>query len=136
MSVLTGADGRLVYNGLALAKIREWSLTITKDALEDTCLGDFDRSYVEGLRNTTGTATVLYDPSLSAANEFLNTIFTNEDPETLLTFELNSKNKMLGGGNIVTRGFLTSVSPTTSVGNVSAVTVNFQVSGGKVSGSF
>ena len=136
MSVLTGADGRLVYNGLALAKIREWSLTVTKDALEDTCLGDFDRSYVEGLRNTTGTATVLYDPSLSTANEFLNTVFTNEQPETLLTFELNSKNKTLGGGNIVFKGFLTSVSPTTSVGSVSAVTVNFQASGGKISGEF
>ena len=41
MSVLTGADGRLVFNGLALAKIREWSLTISKDPLEDTCLGDY-----------------------------------------------------------------------------------------------
>ena len=47
------------------------------------------------MRNTTGTATVLYDPSLSAANEFLNTIFENEQPETELTFELNSKNKTL-----------------------------------------
>ena len=136
MSVLTGADGRLLYNGLVLAKIREWSLTITKDALEDTCLGDFDRSYVEGLRNTTGTATVLYDPSLSAANEFLNTIFGNEQPETTLTFELNSKNKTLGGGNFVFRGFLTSVSPSASVGSVSAVSINFQVSGGKTNGEF
>lgn len=136
MSVLTGADGRLVYNGLALAKVREWSLTITKDALEDTCLGDFDRSYVEGLRNTTGSATVLYDPSLSTANAFLNTVFTNDQPKTALTFELNSKNKTLGGGNFVFQGFLTSVSPSASVGSVSAVSVNFQVSGGKINGEF
>ena len=86
--------------------------------------------------NTTGTATVLYDPSLSAANEFLNTIFENEQPETELTFELNSKNKTLGGGNIVTKGFLTSVSPSTSVGAVSAVSINFQVNGKPVTGAF
>ena len=136
MSVLTGADGRLVYNGLALAKIREWSLTVTKDALEETCLGDFDRSYVEGLRNTTGTATVLYDPSISVANTFLNTIFVNEEEPVELTFELNSKNKTLGGGNFVTKGFLTSVSPSTSVGSVSAVSINFQVNGKLVTGGF
>lgn len=136
MTVLTGADGRLVFNGLALAKIREWSLTITKDALEDTCLGDMDRSYVEGLRSTTGTATVLYDPSLTAANSLLNTILLNDQPEAELTFELNRKNKTLGGGNIVTKGFLTSVSSSTSVGNVSAVSINFQVSGKPVTGGF
>ena len=136
MSVLTGADGRLVYNGLALAKIREWSLTVTKDALEETCLGDFDRTYVEGLRNTTGTATVLYDPSISVANTFLNTIFGNEEEPVELTFELNSKNKTLGGGNFVTKGFLTSVSPSTSVGNVSAVSINFQVNGKLVTVGF
>ena len=136
MSVLTGADGRLVYNGLALAKIREWSLTVTKDALEETCLGDFDRTYVEGLRNTTGTATVLYDPSISVANTFLNTIFGNEEEPVELTFELNSKNKTLGGGNFVTKGFLTSVSPSTSVGSVSAVSINFQVNGKPVTGGF
>lgn len=136
MSVLTGADGRLVYNGLALAKIREWSLTVTKDALEETCLGDFDRTYVEGLRNTTGTATVLYDPSISVANTFLNTIFGNEEEPVELTFELNSKNKTLGGGNFVTKGFLTSVSSSTSVGNVSAVSINFQVNGKLVTGGF
>jgi len=136
MSVLTGADGRLVYNGLALAKIREWSLTVTKDALEETCLGDFDRSYVEGLRNTTGTATVLYDPSISVANTFLNTIFGNEEEPVELTFELNSKNKTLGGGNFVTKGFLTSVSPSASVGSVSAVSINFQVNGKLVTGGF
>jgi len=136
MSVLTGADGRLVYNGLALAKIREWSLTVTKDALEETCLGDFDRTYVEGLRNTTGTATVLYDPSISVANTFLNTIFGNEEEPVELTFELNSKNKTLGGGNFVTKGFLTSVSPSTSVGSVSAVSINFQVNGKPITGGF
>ena len=136
MSVLTGADGRLVYNGLALAKIREWSLTVTKDALEETCLGDFDRTYVEGLRNTTGAATVLYDPSISVANTFLNTIFGNEEEPVELTFELNSKNKTLGGGNFVTKGFLTSVSPSTSVGSVSAVSINFQVNGKPVTGGF
>jgi hypothetical protein len=136
MSVLTGADGRLVFNGLALAKIREWSLTISKDPLEDTCLGDFDRSFVEGLRNTTGTATVLYDPSRSAANSLLNTILLNDQPESELVFELNRKSKTLGGGNIVTKGFLTSVSSSVSVGSVSAVTISFQVNGKPVTGAF
>ena len=37
--VLTGADGQLKYQGSVVGKVRDWSITVTKDALEDTgCL--------------------------------------------------------------------------------------------------
>jgi hypothetical protein len=135
MTVLTGADGQLLYNETALAKVRDWSITVNKDAIEDTCLGDYDRTYIEGLRGATGSATILYDPSRSSANNLLNTIFTTDGEDTRLTFKMNRKNYPDGGGTFVCQGFLTSVSPSVSVGSAQAVSVSFQVSG-PVTGNF
>ena len=135
MTVLTGADGQLLYNETALAKVRDWSITVNKDAIEDTCLGDYDRTYIEGLRGATGSATILYDPSRSSANNLLNTIFTTDGEDTRLTFKMNRKNYPDGGGTFVCQGFLTSVSPSVSVGDAQAVSVSFQVSG-PVTGNF
>ena len=140
MSVLTGADGQLMYGAKAFAKCRDWAITVTRDALEDTCLGDFDRTYVEGLRGATGTATLLYDPANETANEFLNSIFTTfgedgyTEPEEL-TFKMNRKIYPQGGGVFICKGFLTNVGPSVSVGDVQAVSVSFQISG-KVDGEF
>jgi hypothetical protein len=135
MTVLTGADGQLLSGSQAFAKCRDWSITINRDALEDTCLGDFDRTYVEGLRGTTGSATLLYDPSNSVANNFLNSILVDTGTPQELTFKLNRRGLANGGGAFTCTGFLTSVSPSISVGDVQAVSVSFQVSG-KTSGEF
>ena len=135
MTVLTGADGQLLDGTNTIAKVRDWSLTVSKDALEDTCLGDLDRTYIEGLRGTTGSATILYDPSRSSANTLLNTIFLTEGKETKLTFKMNRNGYADGGGTFVCDGFLTSVSPSVSVGDAQAVSVTFQVSG-PVTGNF
>ena len=135
MTVLTGADGQLLSGSQAFAKCRDWSITVNRDALEDTCLGDFDRTYVEGLRGTTGSATLLYDPSNSVANNFLNSILVDTGTPQELTFKLNRRGLGNGGGAFTCTGFLTSVSPSISVGDVQAVSVSFQVSG-KPSGEF
>jgi len=123
--VLTGADGQLKYQGSVVGKVRDWSITVTKDALEDTCLGDYDRSYTQGLRSTTGSATVLYDPGNAQAVVFLNSILNNSNMEESVEFVFNR----LDDQAFKCKGFLTSVSPSVNVGEVQAVSVSFQVSG-------
>ena len=130
MAVLTGADGQLIYNNQAVAKCREWSISTSKDALETTCLASTDRTYVQGLRGTTGSATLLYDPDQFNGNALLNSIFRDNQEEEL-TFVLNKAD----GARFRCAGFLTSVSPSVSVGGVQAVSVSFQVSGA-VEGEF
>lgn len=123
--VLTGADGQLKYQGAIVGKVRDWSITVTKDALEDTGIGDYDRSYVQGLRGTTGSATVLYDPSNVQASVFLNSVFANEEGTETVDFVFNR----LDNKSFKCNGFVTSVSPSISVGSVQAVSISFQVSG-------
>jgi hypothetical protein len=123
--VLTGADGQLKYQGAVVGKVRDWSITITKDALEDTAIGDFDRTYIQGLRGTTGSATVLYDPGNAQANVFLNSIFDNSENVETVDFVFNK----LDNKSFKCSGFVTSMSPSISVGSVQAVSISFQVSG-------
>lgn len=124
MAVLTGATGELKYQGQKVAKCRDWSLNISRDALEDTCIGADDRSYVKGLRGAAGTATILYDPSDSAGNELLNSIFDNTASDDL-DFVFNEP----AGGRFRCKGFLTGISPAVAVGSVQAVPCSFQISG-------
>jgi hypothetical protein len=61
MAVITGRDGELRYQGSRVAKCRQFSIEVDRDALDTTTLGDEDRTYVSGLRGSSGTATVIYD---------------------------------------------------------------------------
>ena len=129
MAVLTGADGQLLYGKTVIAKIRDFSITVNKDALETSCLASYDRTYVEGMRGSTASATLLYDPENSTANKMLNSILQTEGVEEELTFKMNRKNEPNGGGNCTCTGFITSISPSVSVAAVQAVSITFQVSG-------
>ncbi len=131
MTVQTGADGQLKYNNRIIGRCRDWSLSVNKDAIEDTCLGTYDRTYVEGLRGATGSATVLYDPSDDSANAMLNSVFANEQGQPTMEVLLSRGSAR----SFTCSGFLTSVSPSVSVGAATACSVSFQVSG-KTSGGF
>ena len=125
MGVLTGSDGELRFNGSAVGKCREWSLSVAKDALEDTSIGSYDRTYVEGMRGTTGSATVLYDPANSVAASLLNSIFNNDQANDAVDFVFRRQD----GTSLSCFAFVTSISPSVAVGAVQAVSVSFQVNG-------
>ena len=57
MSLITGSNGELRYRGVRVAKCREFSIETSRDALDSSTLGSYDREYVEGMRGSTGSAT-------------------------------------------------------------------------------
>lgn len=125
MAVLTGSNGQLRYRGTRVAKCRNYSLNISRDALEDTALGEWDRTFVEGLRGATGSATVLYDPEDGSTTSLLNRIFSNESSSDNITFVFDSTlNKALEAKIVIT-----ATSPAVSVGDVVACEVAFTISG-------
>lgn len=125
MAVLTGASGGLLFKGASAGCVRSWSLNLTKDALETTCLGERDRKYVPGLRGATGTADILYDPAGPAGSVF-NTILEDIDEAVNdVVFVLSTRDgKQIGG-----KAIITSVNATVSVGDTQSSSVNFQISG-------
>jgi hypothetical protein len=132
VTVLTGKNGALNWNGDTVGKVRSWSMSINKDPLETTDLGVHDRTYVPGLRGTTGTAELMYDPSEGQATALLNSILSDSDNSaSSVGFVLDTAS----GKSLSCSAFLTSVSPSVSVGAIQVCSVSFQVSG-PISGGF
>ena len=132
MAVLTGADGKVMINGAQILKARDYTISVSKDALETSHLGSYDREYVEGLRGATGSMTVLYDPTESTAVNLLNSILTTDGTSQEVNFVFTSQDNK----KLVYSGFITSVSQSVSTGAVQAASCNFQISGAVEGGSF
>lgn len=133
MAVVTGSNGELRYNGTRIAKCRNFSLNINRDALETTTLGVYDRTYVEGLRGSTGSSTILYDADDAPTRALLNSIFSNSTADTHDTIELylNTATDTV----LECTAFITQVGTPVSVGEVTACSVNFQITG-PISGEY
>ena len=122
--ILTGADGQLKHNGVIISKVRNWSLTVNKAAIETTTLGLYDRTYINGLRGATGSASLFFDPTDNDAVAFLNTIWTqNNDERVEFVFD------RINNEDIDGEGFITSIGSTVSVGEAQACEIQFQFSG-------
>ena len=138
MGVLTGFDGALYYKAKQIARVRNWSLTVTRDALETTELGDSHRAFTRGLRSATGTATIIYDSDLSADDQALwNEIFmpidctTDQDTatEVVFVFDKCASNDYLNKGGIAISAIVTSMTHSVTVGEVQTASIQFQSSG-------
>jgi len=125
MTILTGTSGELRYNNARIAKCRDYSLEISRDALETTSLGDPARTYTSGIRGATGSATILYDRDDINTRNLLNSIMDDEADLQSMSFVLDVAN----GQAMNAQAVITSVSTPVSVGDVVACSVNFQISG-------
>ena len=123
--VLTGADGELQYKSQRCAKVRSWTLTITRDAIDESCLGQYDRTYIAGLRSATGSASLFYDPKDNKSRQMLNSIFDNDGKSEDVSFVLNTTD----GRQFACEALLTNVTASVEVGAAHAVSVSFQITG-------
>lgn len=56
----SGRDGTLTFNGHQIAKVTTWSITANIEALETTVLSENSRTYTPGIRDASGSCSVLY----------------------------------------------------------------------------
>ena len=127
MATLTGINGSLRYRGRKVAKVRQFDISMSKDALEDTCVGGTARTYVPGLTGATGSATILLDPTDDAAIEMLDSVSAPADKTGTADIEFVFDER--SGRALEGRGFLTSANLSVSVGDVQSASVSFQFSG-------
>jgi hypothetical protein len=125
MAILTGANGELRYNGIRIARCKDFSVDVSRDALETTSIGSYDRTYTEGMRGATGSATVIYDKDDAGTMELINDLFVNNSVEKPVSMILNTATN----NALRFRAFLTQVSIPVSVGEVIACSVSFQITG-------
>ena len=63
-----GDVGKIMFHNAAgteadVSDLRAWSLSVTKDTIETTKMGDTSKTFVGGLISGEGSATLLYNPS-------------------------------------------------------------------------
>ena len=124
MTVLSGSQGSLRFNGVDIARARAWEMTISREALDTTALCVTDATAIYGRSEGRGSATVLYDPDDTGAVTMLNSIFTDDQPEDGVQFVLDADN----GEVYVESAFVETVSPSVQVGAAHACRVTFRLS--------
>ena len=131
MTYYSGKDGTLTYgpNSVAVAKVSSWSFSSSVDTLETTALTDGDRSYVPGLRQFSGSATIFYyenPPNDSAPKPLLQRIvgMSAVSESDILVLKLGWGGKYVQGNVIITSGELNC-----AVGEVMQATIQFQFTG-------
>ena len=133
MAIAVGYAAQLLWNSSVVATAREINLDISKEALDSTTLGLRDRTYIPGLRNATGSCTLLFDPNDTVVESLLDEITANTttsaDGSLTLNFAAN-------GGRFVLDVILTGVSLTASSADLVSASVQFQVTGAIPVGAF
>jgi len=110
-----------------ITSTRSWSLTVEKESLDTTALGDTYRANVGGLISGSGTCEVLYTASSAdETNAFIKNINTATDQGVAL-FELFLDTT--GTKKASFNGVITSAEYSATVGEIEVVTINFVTNG-------
>lgn len=138
MAVRTGATAQLGFSSAGtgtyttIAKVRDVTLDINRDALETTGIGEKDRTYAYGIRGTSGSGTLLYDPEDSGTAAIINQVL--DETEALSTIQLQLDTGSTAG-TIAGPVLITATGTSVSVGDLITVPISFTISG-KPTGTF
>ena len=138
MAVKTGATAPLNFSAAgdgtytAIAKVRDITLNINRDALETTGIGEADRTYAYGIRGTSGSGTLIYDPDDGGTDAIINQILSTTEALSGIQLKLDTGDT---DGTIAGSVLITAVGASVSVGDLITVPISFTISG-KPSGSF
>ncbi len=132
MAFFRGEEGSVAFAAAggtpgAITSTTAWSMDLTKDTLECTAHGDTARKYVGSLLSGTGTADLLYTAaSGDETANILADITTAEDPaDAKFSLFLDTS----GNKKIAFNGIVTGASLSSTVGDISTVSISFQMSG-------
>lgn len=132
MAVKTSATAELRFDGSAIAKVRDISVTFARDALETTGIGETDRTYAYGIRGTNGSGNLLYDASDAATVNVINRLLSDSTSLNSIQMVLDTATTT---GTITGDALITQAGTSVSVGELVSIPVSFTFSG-KPSGSF
>jgi len=126
MSYYSGRDGSLVYNNKVIAKVSEWSITGTVEALSTTVLGQRNESYVPGNMDASGSATIFYylDAPVTLISKIFRVRTVSTDPE-IFTMNLRYSSKTINFNCVITQAALSC-----KTGEVMQAGIDFKVTDG------
>jgi hypothetical protein len=131
MAFYRGQEGSVKFDdagttAAAITSTRAWTLSVEKEALDTTTLGDTYRANIGGLISGSGTVELLYTASSAdETNVFIERVNTaNDDGTALFELYLYSTTK-----KITFDGVITSAEYSATVGEIEVITCNFVTNG-------
>lgn len=132
MALYRGEEGSVKFKNAAgtveaVAQTTAWSLDVTKDVIDTTSHGATTRSIIGSL--ISGSGSIEFNYSAASGNEtknLLDEVLVTEDAADA-QFELYIDTS--GSKKWTFGGIITGMSTSTTVGDLSKITVNFQTNG-------
>lgn len=106
----------------AVADVRSWSITMTRDVVENTAMGDDFRTYLKGLQSYTGSMEIVYNDSESSVVDTA----INPDTDAAVTVEFYADSNNSSTAKFVGTVIVTSFSASNSYDGLMTATVEFQ----------
>ena len=144
MTFYSGQNGRLLIDDVAAAKVTTWAISSSQTPLDCTTLEQTDKTYVNGLRNTTGSCRIFYydDTSGSTRTNSAKTLIDKlmkarttgsaagiaADPQNV-TLKLQVVEGTATTRTIEVEALITAAAMQMAVGQVLAADIQFQVNG-------
>lgn len=125
--ILSGATGYATVDGLRIGKCRNVSLNVTREVKRNTKQGDYDHTYLKGIRDSEGSATIFYDPSDEAINALVSDLAGNDLSATKELVLVVDSYTM--GGTITSQIIVTSMGVALAFGEAQVRDFQFKISG-------
>ena len=144
MSYFSGQHGSLFIGSKKAAAVSAWSLNSSMSPLGTTTLEDTDQTFINGLRTSTGSCTLLYyqDGDKNDARDLVEKLIKERIAGDTagqaasaenVTLKLNINDGSSTGKFITVEALLTSAGIQMAVGEVLSTQVSFQVNGAPLS---
>lgn len=145
MSYYSGQNGQLFIGDSVTpaAAVRQWSLNGSMSPLDNTSLEQTDRTFISGLRSTTGSCSIFYydDGEKNDARDLIEKLIKERTVASVpgvaaevekTTLKLKINDGSTNGRYITVECLFTSAAMTMAVGEVLSAEIAFQVTGAPV----
>lgn len=106
----------------AVADVRSWSVTMTREVVESTAMGDDFRTYLKGLQSYSGSMEIVYNDSESSVVDTA----INPDTDAAVVVEFYADAVNTSTAKFVGTVIVTSFAVTNSYDGLMTATVEFQ----------
>lgn len=136
MGFYSGRFGSLIYLDKPVAKVRDWSLDYSNDMLETTKVSDFAPTFVPGRKAANGNATLLWyrlnirdQQVFTQFDSLLTRLVRVGKPDTTAMVKMELRIGQADADTLMLNAYLTSANLGCASGELSSVSVSFQMTG-------
>jgi hypothetical protein len=126
MATIYGNNGEIKISSTAVGEVKSWSLTISRDTIENTSMGDDAKTFVYGKSSASGTIEVHFDDDDSAQGTLRDAVING----TTVALDLFTNTSSTSGTDYYScTALISSQDISVEMDSIESRTYNFTVNG-------